>query len=76
VSVYLRCPLAGTWQAGRDCQPSPIVLAELYNPTTGIWSITGSQNQGRFDQTATLLPGGNVLIAGGYAGLASSELFH
>jgi hypothetical protein len=49
--------------------------AELYNPSTGKWSSTGSLNTGRFDHTATLLNNGQVLIAAGAARLASAELY-
>ncbi len=41
--------------------------AELYNPKTGTWSITGSMNFDRQDFTATLLDDGDVLVAGGFA---------
>src|SRR5215472_10749137 len=60
--------------------------AELYNPATGTWSVTGSLHQGRSglagteDPSATLLPDGQVLVAGGldanFNPLASAELYN
>jgi hypothetical protein len=49
--------------------------AELYNPSTGTFSVTGSLNTARFDHTATLLDNGQVLIAAGAPILASAELY-
>jgi WD40 repeat protein len=51
--------------------------AELYDPATGRWSITGSLTTPRGGHTATLLPSGEVLIAGGddINFLASAELY-
>jgi hypothetical protein len=39
--------------------------SELYNPTTGTWSAAATFNSPRFHVTATLLPNGKVLAAGG-----------
>jgi len=42
-----------------------LTSAELYNPSTGTSSSTGSLNTGRYSHTATLLNNGTVLIVGG-----------
>ena len=52
--------------------------AELYNPATGTWTLTGSLALARDDHTMTSLPNGKVLVAGGRNGsgdLASAELY-
>jgi hypothetical protein len=53
--------------------------AEIYNPTTGIFSyITSSMNIARSSHTATMLPNGKVLIIGGTSGtvsLSSAEIY-
>jgi N-acetylneuraminic acid mutarotase len=54
--------------------------AEIYNPATGKWSSTGAMRAARMSMTATLLPNGKVLVAGGQTAandaLGSSELFN
>ena len=53
-----------------------LASAELYDPTTETWTVTGSLNTGRWLYTATLLADGKVLVAGGYENfVASAELY-
>jgi N-acetylneuraminic acid mutarotase len=56
-----------------------LASAELYHPSTGTWTATGSLNVARLGHTATLLPNGTVLVTGGANGFgmprASAELF-
>jgi len=40
--------------------------AEVFDPAAGNWSTTGNLNAGRSGHTASLLPNGEVLVAGGY----------
>ncbi|XYH98162.1 kelch repeat-containing protein [Sorangium sp. So ce1128] len=56
-----------------------LASAELYDPDTGDWTPTASMCQGRRHHTMTLLPDGEVLVAGGVkdidSGLASAERY-
>jgi len=55
-------------------------IEELYDPSTGKWTFTGSMKISRLYHTATLLANGEVLVAGGrtYAPgpLAEAELYN
>src|SRR5260370_3863638 len=62
---------------GRQGGDLPLASAELYDPSTGTFSATGSMTTVRYHHTATLFPDGKVLITGGFNGgaLASAELY-
>jgi N-acetylneuraminic acid mutarotase len=48
-----------------DCLSSTTRSAEIYNPVTGTWTVTGSMRTGRAEFIAVLLPSKEVLVAGG-----------
>ncbi|WP_051293113.1 Kelch repeat-containing protein [Citrifermentans bremense] len=52
-----------------------IAGAELYDPANDRWSVAASLSYGREGHTATLLPNGKVLVAGGRGQLTSAELY-
>lgn len=53
--------------------------AELFDPVTGAWTVTGSLGTARYAHKAILLDDGRVLVVGGYEKgdvlLASAELY-
>jgi len=58
---------------------SSLASAELFNPATGTWALTGSMNVLRENHQAVRLQNGQVLVAGGQNAsgtLASAELYN
>lgn len=64
---------------GGGSLPRPMASAEIYDPATGTWSATGSMEFPREDHTATSLPDGRVVVAGGTVnfddGLNTAEVY-
>lgn len=50
--------------------------AEIYDPITGTWTAVGLMATARGLHSATLLPNGTVLVAGGYSSITSAELYN
>jgi hypothetical protein len=65
--------------AGGLASGAALASAEVYDPLSGRWTLTGSLRTARSQHTTTLLPSGIVLVAGGADGngngLASAELY-
>src|ERR1700690_1339202 len=59
-----------------------IADCEIYNPNTGLWTVTGALNVGRYKAAIWKLNSGDVLVSGGGSGSgsfvpqASTELYH
>src|SRR5207253_3158402 len=53
--------------------------AEIFDPSTGTWTPTGSMSTARDSHTATLLANGKILVAGGLdqsrSSIATSEIY-
>src|SRR5215469_16719335 len=55
-------------------QQTVLASAEIYDPSTGMFTATGSMTTVRTSHSATLFPDGRVLIAGG-SGDLSAEIY-
>lgn len=58
---------------------SALNIAELYDPLTGVWTITTTMNYARALHTQSTLANGTVLVVGGFNGgvyLNSAELYY
>jgi hypothetical protein len=53
----------------------PLATAEIYDPASGAWSVTGSLNQARSRHAAALLADGRVLILGVQGGTRQNWLY-
>jgi hypothetical protein len=64
---------------GGNSTPTALASAELYDPASETWIVTGRLNTARASHTATLLQNGMALVAGGFGTnshiLASAELY-
>jgi hypothetical protein len=48
-----------------NCEVFSLNTAEIFDPSTGMFTPTGSLNIGRFGHSATLLPDDRVMVLGG-----------
>jgi hypothetical protein len=72
---------------GDPASAAPLPSAELFDPTSAGFTLTGSLNSGRVNQTAMLLSSGDALVIGGvgppeicgfscyYGAIASAEIY-
>jgi Tol biopolymer transport system component len=61
-----RILITGGYNCARAGEDGVWATAEIYDPATGTFNATGSMTTPREFHTATLMPDGRVLVAGGY----------
>ena len=78
-----RVLVIGGESVDQDGAATSLASAEIFDPAAGTWSAVGAMSQPRQDYTATVLPDGRALVAGGLTegpdgaetALATAELF-
>jgi len=72
-----RVLIAGGFSFKLGSGATTLASAEIYDPSTGTFTPTGSMSVARQQHMAALLPNGKVLIAGGFSttSLVSAEVF-
>jgi hypothetical protein len=65
-----RLLLTGGQDAGLNVNSS----AEIFNPASGTFTLTGALMQGRYGHTATLLGDGTVLVVGGFVDQSGTQI--
>jgi RHS repeat-associated protein len=63
--------VAGGWSGGTTTSGAAVNTALLYNVATGAWTAAAALNAARAMHTATVLPSGQVLVAGGMSDTAT-----
>lgn len=69
-----RVLIVGGAEGGSSVGISVLATAEIYDPSTGKFTATGTMKTARYSHTATLLNTGQVVVAGG-VGMNSLEVY-
>jgi hypothetical protein len=60
---------------GHAADGTTLTSVELYDPTSGEWSVAGQLLEPRSFHTATVLPDGRIFISGGSRDQEAPEIF-